>query len=213
MTLNQEKLIKFINKYRARFGTSPTLQEMVSGIGVSDHKSVSGIVSALIKQGYLEKGRPRVRSILLTNKALEFLEIPLLRRQRLEDFDLPYQHPARFGTGSTVTLPTLDFLGYGNQPIEAEGTALDKYIGTVVEMAISKAIGGNLDGSFLNGINSLPKGHWTRLMKEAKSLNRLTWTISIPLLTWALSMIGFSLGISFALSLIAIWFIKNVLGE
>ena len=64
MTKNQENLIRFIADYRVKYGTSPTLQEMVVGIHVSDHKSVSGIISALTKQGFLEKGKQKTRSIL-----------------------------------------------------------------------------------------------------------------------------------------------------
>lgn len=123
MTKNQEKLIRFIADYRLKYGASPTLQEMVNGIHVSDHKSVSGIITALIKQGYLEKGVQKTRSILLTDRALEFLGVPLLRRQQIEEFNYSYQHisPA---SSAVVTSSSPDYVGHGEQSIKTDGTNL-----------------------------------------------------------------------------------------
>lgn len=123
VTRNQENLIRFIADYRVKYGTSPTLQEMVKGIGVFDHKSVSGIISALVKQGYLERGRQKIRSILLTDKTLEFLDISLFRRQQLEEFSYSYRQTSPVSSGA-VTSPALDYVGHGEQSIKTDGTNL-----------------------------------------------------------------------------------------
>jgi len=123
VTKNQENLIRFIADYRVKYGTSPTLQEMVKNIGVFDHKSVSGIISALEKQGYLERGRQKIRSILLTNKTLEFLNISLFRRQQLEEFSYSYRQMSPASSGE-VTSPAPDYVGCGEQSIKTDGTNL-----------------------------------------------------------------------------------------
>jgi hypothetical protein len=131
MTKNQEKLIRFIADYRTRYCALPTLQEMADGINVSDHKSVSGIISALMKQGFLEKGHQKIRAVLLTNKAFELLDIPLLRRQRIEEFN--YSNKQTFPTGSDViTSQTADYVGYGDKSIKTDSTNLSNDLHTIV---------------------------------------------------------------------------------
>lgn len=213
MTQNQKNLIHFIASYRVRYGTSPTLQEMVKGIGVSDHKSVSGIISTLIKQGYLEKGKPKVRSILLTDKALEFLNMPLFRQQQLKEFDLPYRQLVQLEMGSTPTLSAPDFLGYGDQTIETDGTILGRYLATIVETVVSRVVDKNSSSTYLGETIPLLAKNWPQFVKETKLISRFTWAISIPLLIWLLSLIGFSMIVSFTLSLFIVWFIKNILNE
>ncbi len=136
MTKNQENLIRFIADYRVKYGTSPTLQEMVNGIHVSDHKSISGIISALIKQGFLEKGKQRIRSILLTDKAFEFLGIPLFRRQRIEEFNYSYRQISPAGSGVVISSAP-DYVGYGEQAIKTDGTNLTNDLRTIVGNTVS----------------------------------------------------------------------------
>lgn len=131
MTKNQENLIRFIADYRVKYGASPTLQEMVVGIHVSDHKSVSGIISALTKRGFLEKGRQKTRSILLTDKAFELLGIPLFRRQQLEEFNYSYRQMSPASSG-VVASPAPDYVGHGEQSIKTDGTNLTNDLRTVV---------------------------------------------------------------------------------
>lgn len=131
MTKNQENLIRFIANYRIKYGASPTLREMVVGIHVSDHKSVSGIIFALIKQGFLEKGKQKNRSILLTDSAFELLEIPLFHRQQLKEFNYSYRQMSPASDG-VVTSPIPDYVGHGEQSIKTDGTNLTNNLRAVV---------------------------------------------------------------------------------
>lgn len=135
MTKNQGNLIRFIADYRVKYGVSPTLQEMVRGIQVSDHKSISGIISALVRQGYLERGRQKIRSILLTDKTLEFLNISLFRRQQLEEFSYSYRQTSTASSGA-VTSPASDYVGHGEQSIKTDGTNL----GNDVRMLVGNTV-------------------------------------------------------------------------
>ena len=164
MTKNQENLIRFIADYRVKYGASPTLQEMVMGIHVSDHKSVSGIISALTKQGFLEKGRQKTRSILLTDKAFELLGIPLFRRQQLEEFNYCHRQmwPASSGV---VTSPAPDYVGHGEQSIKTDGTNLTNDLRTVV-------------GNTVAGIA-------TKIYANEEAGAIFSWALLLGGLTWA----------------------------
>lgn len=164
MTKNQENLIRFIADYRVKYGTSPTLQEMVVGIHVSDHKSVSGIISALTKQGFLEKGRQKTRSILLTDKAFELLGIPLFRRQQLEEFNYSYRQMSP-ASSSVVTSPAPDYVGHGEQSIKTDGTNLTNDLRTVV-------------GNTVAGIA-------TRIYANEEAGAIFSWALLLGGLTWA----------------------------
>lgn len=164
MTKNQENLIRFIADYRVKYGASPTLQEMVVGIHVSDHKSVSGIISALTKQGFLEKGRQKTRSILLTDKAFELLGIPLFRRQQLEEFNYSYRQMSPASSG-VVTSPAPDYVGHGEQSIKTDGTNLTNDLRTVV-------------GNTVAGIA-------TRIYANEEAGAIFSWALLLGGLTWA----------------------------
>lgn len=164
MTKNQENLIQFIADYRVKYGVSPTLQEMVVGIHVSDHKSVSGIISALTKQGFLEKGRQKTRSILLTDKAFELLGIPLFRRQQLEEFNYSYRQMSPASSG-VVTSPAPDYVGHGEQSIKTDGTNLTNDLRTVV-------------GNTVAGIA-------TRIYANEEVGAIFSWALLLGGLTWA----------------------------
>jgi len=74
MTGNQLKLLRFIARYREQHLNSPTIREMVEGIGVFDNKSLLGILGALERDGYvLRKHGGRSRDVQLTLKAHEIL--------------------------------------------------------------------------------------------------------------------------------------------
>ncbi len=170
MTKNQENLIRFIADYRVKYGASPTLQEMVVGIHVSDHKSVSGIISALTKQGFLEKGKQKTRSILLTDKAFELLGIPLFRRQQLEEFNYSYRQMLPASSG-VVTSPAPDYVGHGEQSIKTDGTNLTNDLRTVV-------------GNTVAGIA-------TRIYANEEVGTIFSWALLVGGLTWAnTSIIG-----------------------
>ena len=164
MTKNQENLIRFIADYRVKYGASPTLQEMVMGIHVSDHKSVSGIISALTKQGFLEKGRQKTRSILLTDKAFELLGIPLFRRQQLEEFNYSQRQMSPASSG-VVTSPAPDYVGHGEQSIKTDGTNLSNDLRTVV-------------GNTVAGIA-------TKIYANEEAGAIFSWALLLGGLTWA----------------------------
>jgi len=164
MTKNQENLIRFIADYRVKYGASPTLQEMVMGIHVSDHKSVSGIISALTKQGFLEKGRQKTRSILLTDKAFELLGIPLFRRQQLEEFNYSYRQMSLASSG-VVTSPAPDYVGHGKQSLKTDGTNLSNDLRTVV-------------GNTVAGIA-------TKIYANEEAGAIFSWALLLGGLTWA----------------------------
>lgn len=164
VTRNQEKLIRFIADFRIKFGTSPTLQEMVKGIGVFDHKSVSGIISTLVKQGYLERGRQKIRSIRLTDKTLEFLNISLYRRQKLEEFSYSYRQTIPAGS-EAVTSSALDHVGHGEQSIKTDGTNLANDLRMIVGNTVSSIA--------------------TRITKNEEMGIIFGWALLLTGLTWA----------------------------
>lgn len=179
MTKNQGNLIKFIADYRTKYGTSPTLQEMVTGIRVSDHKSISGIISALIKQGFLEKGRQKTRSILLTDKAFEFLGIPLFRRQRLEELNYYPQQMVSAGSG-TVTSSIPDYVGHGEQSIKTDGTNLGNDLRTVIGNSVAsiamKIYENNETGIIFGWALLLGGLTWANTHIIGNGTNALAWT-------------------------------------
>ena len=74
MTGNQLKLLRFIARYREQHLNSPTIREMVEGIGVFDNKSLLGILRALERDGFvLRKHGGCSRDVQLTLRAHEIL--------------------------------------------------------------------------------------------------------------------------------------------
>ncbi|MFH0750046.1 MAG: hypothetical protein V1917_04015 [Candidatus Gottesmanbacteria bacterium] len=130
MTDNQRNLLQFINGYRVEYGSSPTLREMVSGINVSDNKSILGIIAALTKQGYLRKGIQKTRSILLTDKALDLLGVSSFPMQ-YRIGSLPqheFKQPTEFINCVTVSSPTSDNNGYNVSMIKTDGTNINNFL-------------------------------------------------------------------------------------
>lgn len=67
MTKNQRNLLYFIGFYRQEHGTPPSYKEMVQGVGLSDNKSLTGVIRALEARGLVERAPSRrARSIRLT---------------------------------------------------------------------------------------------------------------------------------------------------
>ena len=179
MTRNQENLIRFIADYRVKYGASPTLQEMVVGIHVSDHKSVSGIISALTKQGFLEKGKQKTRSILLTDKAFELLGIPLFRRQQLEEFNYSYRQMSLASSG-VVTSPAPDYVGHGEQSIKTDGTNLTNdlraVVGNTVANIATKIYANEETGAIFSWALLLGGLTWANAGIIGNGTNALIWT-------------------------------------
>ncbi len=168
MTKNQENLIRFIADYRVKYGASPTLQEMVAGIHVSDHKSVSGIISALTKQGFLEKGKQKTRSILLTDKAFELLGIPLFRRQQLEEFNYSFRQMSPASSG-LITSPTPDYIRHGEQSIKTD----------------IKTDGTNLTNDLRTVVGNTVAGIATKIYANEEAGAIFSWALLLGGLTWA----------------------------
>lgn len=163
MTKNQKSLIEFIADYRVKYGISPTLYEMVRGIGVSDHKSVSGIISSLVEDKFLDRGKQKTRAILLTDKAFEFLKIPLLRRQKLEKSSYSYPQMSSASSGMVVS-SAHNHVGHGEQFIKANGT--------------------NLNNSFQNFIGNTLSGITTKIYENEETGIIFSWALLLGGLTW-----------------------------
>lgn len=135
MTENQAKLLYFIFKYRGQYGTAPTLREMVRELGVSDNKSVLGIIEALAKQGYLQREKKKSRSVLLTDNAQKFLNEYLLPFQYQSGPTAADQlrQPAELArTDVAVLSPTSESLSYKESAIKTNGTNLGNDLRAVV---------------------------------------------------------------------------------
>ncbi|KKU87634.1 MAG: LexA repressor [Microgenomates group bacterium GW2011_GWF2_47_9] len=78
----QKQIIEFISQYIQKFGTSPTLQEIASALGVSSLATVHEHLQTLAKKGVIRRFEGAVRGIeLLTttlNDAQNSVELPVL---------------------------------------------------------------------------------------------------------------------------------------
>jgi hypothetical protein len=179
MTKNQENLIRFIADYRIKYGDSPTLQEMVVGINVSDHKSISGIVSALIKQEFLERSKQKTRSILLTDKAFELLGIPPYRRQQQLDGSYPYRQMSHASSGA-VASPVPNYVGHGAQSIKTNGTNLANdlriAVGNTVTGIATKIYSNEEAGVIFSWALLLGGLTWANVRIMGNGTNALIWT-------------------------------------
>jgi hypothetical protein len=127
MTENQKKLLQFVSNYRLKYANSPTLREITAGIGVFDNKSVLGIITALVNYGYLKKENKKSRSILLTDKALNFLGVysfPIQYQEWVSILGQLRQSVTFVKDSVSVSLPAYDFIGYGDGTIKSNGTNL-----------------------------------------------------------------------------------------
>lgn len=149
MTDNQKKLLKFISSYRLKHGNLPTLREMVVGIEVFDNKSVLGIINKLIADGYLVKSNNKSRSVFLTEKALDFLDLPVLPavyKKALHASDL-LRLSKTFGENSvSVSLPASERVSYSDNILNSNGTNPET-IRNIVENAVNYALSSHFSGS------------------------------------------------------------------
>src|SRR3989344_6400072 len=194
MTENQAKLLYFIFKYRGQYGTAPTLREMVRDLGVSDNKSILGIIGALTKQGYLTREKKKSRSVLLTDEAQKFLNdylLPFQYRESPSAMDQLRQSAALARTDVAVLSPTSESLAYKESVIKTNGTSLGNDIRTVVETAVSLAIDRYFNGTLQAEPNLKQSltGSIVSIMRRAfadETIARiLGWGIILTGLAWA----------------------------
>jgi len=194
MTENQAKLLYFIFKYRGQYGTAPTLREMVRDLGVSDNKSILGIIGALTKQGYLTREKKKSRSVLLTDEAQKFLNdylLPFQYRESPSAMDQLRQSAELARTDVAVLSPTSESLAYKESVIKTNGTSLGNDIRTVVETAVSLAIDRYFNGTLQAEPNLKQSltGSIVSIMRRAfadETIARiLGWGIILTGLTWA----------------------------
>lgn len=76
MTKRQKEVLKCIATHRRESAVSPTVREITDKLKISSVKSTFGTIESLIKKGYLKKTR-KSRSIILTDQALEYLELKI----------------------------------------------------------------------------------------------------------------------------------------
>jgi SOS-response transcriptional repressor LexA len=183
MTKNEENLLKFISRYRRENRMSPTLREMVSGIGVFDNKSVLLIINNLIEKDYLTKKEGKARSVQLTCKADKFLF----------DFLNPKQHtfgpfpadqlkqPAELErNGVEASYPTKGELKYTQGGIAADSTEVDKSLEMIVESAVNTALETYARHNFQSTHTNTGFAHnltnlLTRLIDSEKFLTKIEW--------------------------------------
>lgn len=187
LTEKQSHLLRYLADYRLKYGNQPTLKEMARGSGLSDHKSVSRTITALIERGYVERGLQRTRAILLTDQAYEFLGVPLLRRQFAQPGLTPIQESHLQATETVLSAPAPDFSAFGSQSIQVNGTNSPE--DPLVKMA----------------------SVWWQSAHRTDITKPIGWGVAIPLMVWLLSAIGFSMPIAFMAALLCAWFIKNYL--
>ncbi len=73
LSLRQQDVLDFIEKYQFEFGASPTLREMREHLGVASDNAVLKHLSALVKKGYIEKD-DTPRGIKLLNSVKQRLQ-------------------------------------------------------------------------------------------------------------------------------------------
>ena len=225
MTKNQVKLLYFIIEYRQLHGTAPTLREMVKKLGVSDNKSILGIIEALTKQGYLKREKKKSRSVSLTDteKAQKFRSDYLFPFQYRENptvaDQLLRQSRELERSNATVLSPTSGSLAYKKSTIKTNGTNLGNDLHTIVETAVSLAIDKyfnstlsvepNLRQSLIGSIVNVV----CRAFTDKTIVGILGWGIILTGLTWANSVI-LEYGLTaLVYSIIEIVVIKKLLNE
>jgi len=207
MTENQKKLLLFISSYRLKFGYSPTLKEMVKGIGVFDNKSLLGIINSLVGQEYLKREKQKSRSILLTDKAFNLLGVPVLP---LEYQSKPLFHdqlcqPADLTkNGATIFSSASEFLNNEGNSVESDGTSLTAeqlaVVETVAAMIISNSSSNN---AWISLIASL--------LSKTEMLEIFSWLIAFAGSVWLYTQIVGSNLIAFGYSIITVLVISKYL--
>lgn len=199
MTENQKKLLRFINNYRLKHAGSPTLREMVKGIGVSDNKSILGIIKSLAEQGYLVKQEKKSRGVFLTDKALKFLRISIMPIKYKKEPSIldKLKHPDDLTRNSvTVSLPVTESLSYGDKSFKTDGTNLDESIISIVESAVNQVL-----SSYLNGSSSVKNSKYAilnsqaalllKILSKESFLKKMEWgLLSILILAFSILLIG-----------------------
>lgn len=162
---------------------SPTLREMVSGIGVFDNKSVLLIINNLIEKGYLTKEEGKSRSVQLTYKADKFLSDLLKPRQHIFKplpADQLKQSAELERNGVEVSYPTKGELRYVQDDIATDSTEVDKSLEMVVESALNSALKTytrnnfqppHTGTSFVHSLSNL----LTSLINNEKFLAKIEW--------------------------------------
>jgi SOS-response transcriptional repressor LexA len=103
LTENQQKILNYIHSYNLQHAMTPTLKEMAAEIGISDSKSASIIINALVKKGYLIKKPNQSRSTFLTAKALDLLtQKPKILSEGQSD--IKYHQNTLLNTDATNTI-------------------------------------------------------------------------------------------------------------
>lgn len=218
MTKNQHKLLLFISNYRLKHDNSPTFKEMVDGIGVSDNKSLLGVIDNLISQGFLIKDSRKSRSVFLTDKAIRYLGLTPLpinykkyQNSRPSDsLKLPNKVPIN---SVTVTLPS-DNNAYLGKGLNTNGTTLNE-VKSIVEAAVSLTLSNYTNGTYpkdskseiINGIASL----LSKMLNSGRFAEKLEWaTLLIILSGFSVLILGKNIfAIETAIIYIFIIFIIN----
>jgi hypothetical protein len=71
MTRRQADALKFIREYIARTGTSPSLREIATGLGLAGYSGAMRLVNALSRDGHLVVSPGRHRGIQIATSDIE----------------------------------------------------------------------------------------------------------------------------------------------
>ena len=219
LTKNQARLLHYISVYRLRYGSVPTLKEMVRVIRVSDNKSVLGIIEALIKKGYITRRNKKSRSILLTKKAYNYL-IPSYEYQKIPSISDQLRQPVENGRND-VTVPsfTNETLTYKGNAIKTDGTMLEGDIQTLVETVVGLTIDRYFNGDSLLNKNTEQKS--TSILNtlisifnnDKRTVEIFKWGLLLTFLAWLNSFIFNEIHIVIGYSLLEAIIINKFLIE
>ena len=167
MTENQEKLIAFIHKYHNENGIIPSLTEIVQGIGVSDNKSALGIITTLVKRGYLVQIGPKTSSIIPTDKALKELNFYPLKAYTVNSEPPKIEQPRDLAHDEATMTFESGFIPPGYE-IKADGTQFDSnQLKNIVQSAVNIALH-----------NRIPEQLFSEELFKGLPINkRIEWTL------------------------------------
>ncbi len=212
LTKNQSSLLEYLCECRLIHGSAPTLREMVKKIGVSDNKSILGILDALESKGYITREKRKSRSVLLTKDAWSLtnnLNFRLYKRQPTAADQL--RQPTEMGRDTvTVSFPTSDFLRYSDKSIKTDGTQIDggfqAIVETAVSMAVDRCFNGTSNHKSRQMIAKSITGILSKLFQQTEFTNNFGWAILFTGLTWAcIALIGKNLtALGFSVTMVLI---------
>lgn len=160
LTPKQSSLLNYIYLYRYNHGRTPSLKEMVARLDVSDNKSLLRMIDSLIEKEYLSRETKKTKTVTLSDKGYRLVSgIPFKYEKPPSELDKA-SLPTELGrSGISVSLPTSNTLGYQEEKLGVNGTSGGIDIDTIIETAVTLAIGKYLSGTKLGHNLKTDKNH------------------------------------------------------